>query len=477
MLARFRNALIIGVVIFPIFLSACGSQVSSSAGGTAPSAISPERAELYANVAAWTKSVRQMTIGLTNYPTPGTLLYTVVTSHGGTGAMCGDFAIALQELLVANGVNARARATYMDDLSSHAITEYYDPYLQRWNVADPTFGTVYLNPTTGVGQSLDDISGLVKSMDFADLQTQYVTPVTDYYTANYFMDPLTCYLNPTPLGQQAPSIVNSSMPYLDGNPPSNLEGLNGYYIVGFGGLSEQAVIYTFNGGGVAEETITPVTLSPWLVGQYDNFYSPWMYDSLPADAHLYTLPYYSIHNSVMRFPRDGSSGVATGPPVVFQWAEIAGAQAYRLQLGTSPGNYSAFDSGNIFAISYPVSSLLPETRYFVKLSTEYSGSWQSRTSSFQTTVASAALLYPPNGATEVDWTKPVNIAWTSVSGVQYYLLYVGTTPGASDVYNSGDIQSTSASVHVLSNATYYVQLFTFINNTFYFLTSSFQTAP
>jgi len=477
MLPRLRNVLILAVAICPLFMPACGSQGSAPAGGTATSEISPAQAQFYANVEEWTKSVRQMTIGLTNYPTPGTLLYTVVTSHGGTGATCGDFAIALQDLLAANGVTARARATYMDEESSHAITEYFDPYLQRWNVADPTFGVVYLNPTTGVGQSLDDISALVQKMDFADLQIQYVTPEGDYYMANYFMDPLTCFLNPTPLGQQNQTIVNSSMPYLDGNPPSNLEGLNGYYVVGFGNLSEEVVIYTFVGGPVAEQTFVPATLSPWLVGQYENFYSPWMYKSMPADAHLYTLPFFSIHNSVVTFPRDGSTGITTGPPVVFQWAEIAGAQEYRLQVGTTPGNYNVMDSGNILAISYPVSSLMPQTRYYAKLSTEFQGTWRSRTASFQTSIAVPSLSYPPNGATGIDSTKPVQFTWNTVTGLQYFILYVGTTPGGSDVYNSGTIPNTSASVNLLPNTKYYVELWPLINNGFYTSFTSFQTAP
>src|SRR6266568_3632854 len=53
----------------------------------------------------------------------------------------------------------------------------------------------------------------------------------------------------------------------------------------------------------------------------------------------------------------------------------------------------------------------------------------------------AVITYPTNLATNVDLTKPIQ--WTSVANVQAYYLYVGSTPGAKDLVNSGQTLQTS----------------------------------
>lgn len=53
----------------------------------------------------------------------------------------------------------------------------------------------------------------------------------------------------------------------------------------------------------------------------------------------------------------------------------------------------------------------------------------------------ATFTYPLNGATNVDVTKP--FTWTSVIDAQVYYLYVGTTQGAKDLVDSGEITTTS----------------------------------
>jgi len=50
-------------------------------------------------------------------------------------------------------------------------------------------------------------------------------------------------------------------------------------------------------------------------------------------------------------------------------------------------------------------------------------------------------VFPMQGAKDVDSAQPFR--WTSVSGALAYYLYVGTTPGAKDVVDTGAIQATS----------------------------------
>jgi len=53
----------------------------------------------------------------------------------------------------------------------------------------------------------------------------------------------------------------------------------------------------------------------------------------------------------------------------------------------------------------------------------------------------ATITSPANGAIGADLSQPIQ--WTTVANAQAYYLYVGTTPGASDVIDSGEIQQTS----------------------------------
>ena len=51
------------------------------------------------------------------------------------------------------------------------------------------------------------------------------------------------------------------------------------------------------------------------------------------------------------------------------------------------------------------------------------------------------ILYPTNGAVNADLSQPIQ--WTSVAHVQAYYLYVGTTRGAKDLVDTGEILQTS----------------------------------
>jgi len=56
----------------------------------------------------------------------------------------------------------------------------------------------------------------------------------------------------------------------------------------------------------------------------------------------------------------------------------------------------------------------------------------------------AQFIYPTSGQLEVDVSRPFQ--WTSVPGSQAYQLQVGTSAGASDVFDSGIITTTSVAV-------------------------------
>jgi len=63
------------------------------------------------------------------------------------------------------------------------------------------------------------------------------------------------------------------------------------------------------------------------------------------------------------------------------------------------------------------------------------------TVSITVTPSTATLIYPVNKATNVDMGQP--ITWTAVPGASAYYLYVGSSLGAKDLVNTGELHVTS----------------------------------
>src|SRR5262249_4478815 len=79
-----------------------------------------------------------------------------------------------------------------------------------------------------------------------------------------------------------------------------------------------------------------------------------------------------------------------------------------------------------------------------------------------------AFFDPTNGSTTVNLTQP--LTWSSVSGAQAYYLYVGTTLGANNVVNSGEIQATSyqpGPLQLPAGPTLYARVYTKLNGLWY----------
>ena len=53
----------------------------------------------------------------------------------------------------------------------------------------------------------------------------------------------------------------------------------------------------------------------------------------------------------------------------------------------------------------------------------------------------AQFITPSNGTTDVDTSQPIE--WTAVADAQAYYLYIGSSLGATDLVNSGEVQGTS----------------------------------
>ena len=160
-----------------------------------------------------------------------------------------------------------------------------------------------------------------------------------------------------------------------------------------------------------------------------------------------------------------------------QWTTVAGAQAYELYLGSTLGAKDLVDTGQLQQTSYLAMSLPGSQTVFARIWTEVGGIWRSSDSSFTTAAAVplvATLTSPVNGATSVNMTSPMQ--WTTVAGAQAYELYLGSTLGAKDLVDTGQIQQTSyLATSVPGNQTVFARIWTEVGGIWRSSDSSFTT--
>jgi hypothetical protein len=177
----------------------------------------------------------------------------------------------------------------------------------------------------------------------------------------------------------------------------------------------------------------------------------------------------------LSYPANGATIVDPAQP--FTWNAVANVQAYYLYVGSTPGAKDLVNTGEILQTSYVGRTALPinETLY-ARLWTKVAGVWRFTDSTFSVTPLVATLTYPTNGATNIDVTLPLR--WTTIADAQVYYLYVGSTLGAKDLVNTGEIQQTSYLVRtgLPANQTLYARLWTKAGGIWRYRDSTFSAA-
>ncbi|MBV9083685.1 MAG: hypothetical protein JOZ62_13480, partial [Acidobacteriaceae bacterium] len=173
-------------------------------------------------------------------------------------------------------------------------------------------------------------------------------------------------------------------------------------------------------------------------------------------------------------PLDRSTNI--DPATSVSWTSVAGAQAYYLYVGTSIGAKDVYESGETLLTTVWPSNLQPNETYYLRLLTKINNSWSYVDTTFTTGTGAATFTYPTDGQTDVNpfgsftWGPPLG------AHPNGYLLYVGTTLGARDVFESGLSPSTSAQPFgLLPNQTYYARVWTYANNRWHHSDATFQT--
>jgi hypothetical protein len=258
---------------------------------TGPTGPLPDRQPFYHMVQSLTSEVRLMTQGMTGPPKLGTPLYQEMVDHGQipTYVNCSYFAYTLLNLMTANQVLGRYRTLSLDGVETHAITEYWDPFNAKWEVADPTFGLVYFDPNSQLGQGEEDVNALLLAGNLSAITPLFVTDNGSAYMTNYYMDPLTLFNNPYPFGDIESVtlfnnyVPNSPLPFLNSSS-LGAEGTWGIYKFQFANQSDSITIN--NAGPLV--TVTPGNTEGWAI--VIILYNGWYVTSpVPPGMNMYTL--------------------------------------------------------------------------------------------------------------------------------------------------------------------------------------------
>ena len=168
---------------------------------------------------------------------------------------------------------------------AHTLVEYYDPFLDKWAVADPTFGLIYFNDATSVGQSADELSQIINSSQFSSIYPGFLTPGGPQLAQAYYLDPITLFANVFPTGLTNPVFgpqPNPPDPFLMAQDASAVAGLSGTYLVKFQNSTDTLTVHS----GSTDIILSPLDGTKW--SRAITLDSGWSIGSSAPGAQLYT---------------------------------------------------------------------------------------------------------------------------------------------------------------------------------------------
>ena len=176
----------------------------------------------------------------------------------------------------------------------------------------------------------------------------------------------------------------------------------------------------------------------------------------------------------------------TGPlptgPALFAWDEGAGVQRYALWVGSTPDGYDIYCADEGANRSRTVSLPSDGRPIYVRLWSMFNGVWRSFNSyTYLTTVApgrAKAQIVTPANLTALT-SSSVTFTWNAGSQAEQYALWVGSSPGASDIYSASEALRLSKTLTLPADGrTIYIRLWTMFNgawaefNTYSYTTKS-----
>ena len=187
--------------------------------------------------------------------------------------------------------------------------------------------------------------------------------------------------------------------------------------------------------------------------------------SWPAAARAQTL------TATLTYPGNGTTSADFSQPI--QWTSVTGMQAYYLYVGTTLGAKDLVNTGETQKTSYVASNLPFGQTLYARIWTKVGGKWRYQDSTFS--CLPAVVTSPANGAVGADLSQPIQ--WVAVPNAQSYYLYVGTSLGAKDLTNSGEIHTTSYQpVNLPTGQLLYARIWTKYGGSWWYHDSTFTAA-
>ena len=221
---------------------------------------------------------------------------------------------------------------------------------------------------------------------------------------------------------------------------------------------------------------------PLYVRLWTSFNGSWQ----SFNDYLFTAQYVTPLEAEIQAPADAST-LPLGN-VTFTWNAGARAEQYALWIGSSPGAYDLYAGGEAKNLLKTLNNLPQDGRpIYVRLWTMMDGKWE-RFKSYTYTTPIAP------GPVKAHLTSPVNesaltsgnltLTWTTGTNAENYALWVGSTPGSSDLYAAAEGKSNTSKTLAIptDGRQIYVRLWTMIGGNWgrfndYTFTSAIASGP
>jgi hypothetical protein len=185
-------------------------------------------------------------------------------------------------------------------------------------------------------------------------------------------------------------------------------------------------------------------------------------------SNAYTYTAYSASGSAGQLTTPTPGSQFTGTTVTFDWTAGAGATAYWLDLGSTPGGNQYFQSGNLGNVLTVTANGLPTngSTVYATLYSLVGGQWVANAYTYTAFNASSGLgvMQTPTPGSTLSGNQ-ATFTWSAGTGATAYWMDIGSTLGGNDIYQSGNLGNVlTTTVYSLpaDGSTIYVTLYSLV---------------
>ena len=148
----------------------------------------------------------------------------------------------------------------------------------------------------------------------------------------------------------------------------------------------------------------------------------------------------------------------TAASTTFNWNAGTGATQYKLNIGSTAGASDLYAGTATTNLTQAVTLPTDGRTIYVTLYSKINGTWQSNSYTYTAFDTRALITFPVGGSTLVG--ASTTFTWSGGGGLIHYKLQIGSTVGASDLYNGDEGANLSKTITTLpvDGSTIYVQL-------------------